>query len=219
MPRGSAKASFNGFGRLVLSCLVLTMSGAQAAVVTTHPVMPVFSRLALSGRFDLDYVQGAGQSVSIAGDRYLVENLRVAVRDGVLRIVRPHGFDLPKADVVTIRIRSGRLVSLQTSGLVRAKLSGLRGPAFSLVNDGAVAATMTGGVGKFSIASRGVASIDAGALQAADLTMLVRGQGNFRVFASRSAKVKMYGEGRIEVLGHPPKHEFKALAYGVISLK
>lgn len=167
----------------------------------------------------LDYTAGTKCSVQVSGDRYVIENLRIAVTGGVLSIVRPNGLDLPKNETITLTITSPTLSRLQTSGLVHAKLTGLTGRSFLLINNGAEAATLVGSVHQFSIESRGVASIDAGALKASDLTMLVRGQGNFRVFAGESANVRMYGEGKVDVLGHPAAHKFRALAYGVIALK
>lgn len=104
-------------------------------------------------------------------------------------------------------------------GLIRAKIAGLTGRAFTLDNHGAVAATLSGAVRRLDIVTRGVASIDASALHSRDLTVEVRRQGNLRVFASRSASVELYGEGRVDVLGHPPIHQFRTLAYGIVSLK
>lgn len=191
----------------------------SAATVTTRPSLAPFSALKLDGAFTLDFRAGARQSVSLSGNRYVIDNLMVAVDHGVLDIVRPHGFDLPRNKTITLTITAPSLRRVDLRGLVHADIAGLAGPSFTLDNNGAAAVTVSGQVDRFSVVSRGVASIDSGGLHAHDLTALVRGQANLRVFASRSATVTMYGEGRVDVLGHPPVHQFKSLAYGIVSLQ
>lgn len=202
----------------VVAVFIATVSAPAADTTVTRAVAP-FTSLRVDGHFILHVSQGTTQSVQLAGDRYLINNLQIGVAKGVLSIDRPHGFDLPKHQTVTITITAPELTAVGLRGLVHASVTGLAGPAFALTNNGAAAATLTGAVGRFTLISRGVSSIDAGGLHAKTVTMLVRGQGNLRVFASQVADVTMYGEGRIDVLGHPKVHQFKTLAYGVISLK
>lgn len=197
--------------------LALATAMPALAAGTAEKVAP-FSALSLSGPFDLAWHRAARQSVVLTGDPYVVENLRVAVRDGVLRITWPTGLDLPKHATVHLAIGSPDLSRLDTHGALRARLTGLAGPTFTFHNDGAAAATLTGDVGTFAIASHGAASIDAGALHARDLSLRMRGQGNFRLYATDDAAITMYGAGHAELLGHPKHHQFKTLAYAVISM-
>ncbi len=208
-------------GRLALPLLalvIMTTNALAADTVVTRTVAP-FTSIEVDGRFMLLVTVAPTQSVRLSGDRYLIDNLQVGAAHGVLSIDRPHGFDLPKDETVAITITVPSLASVGLRGLVHASVTGLVGPRFQFINNGAAAATLSGTVGQFSLISRGVSSIDAGGLRAKDVTMMVRGQGTMRVFASEMAKVTLYGEGRIDVLGHPPRHEFKTLAYGVITLK
>jgi hypothetical protein len=210
-----------GVARLCLAMVglvLLTASAAAADVVVTPAVAP-FTSLQVDGRFSLRVTTGPTQSVRLSGDRYLIDNLQIEVAHGVLSIDRPHGFDLPKNETITITITAPALTAVALRGLVHASLTGLAGPQFAFTNNGAAAATLSGTVGQFTLVSRGVCSIDAGGLHARTMIMRVRGQGNLRVFASEVAKITMYGEGHIDVLGHPPVHQFKTLAYGVITLK
>ena len=204
---------------LIAIVAVLGAADARAAPFTTHPKPGAFSALRLSGQFHLDFSRSARESVSLTGNRYVVDALQVSMTNGVLSIVRPSGFELPKDQTITVAITAPSLTSLDLRGLIHANITGLTGRVFSLDNHGAAAATLSGTVRKLDITTRGVASIDAGALHARDLDVEVRGQGNLRVYASESASVEMYGEGRVDVLGHPPIHQFKALAYGIVSLK
>lgn len=205
---------------IALSLAALAVAAqARAATVTTHPRPGAFSALRLFGRFHLDFAESARETVSLTGNRYVIDALLVSASRGVLGIVRPSGFYMPKHQTVVVTVTAPSLTSLDLRGRIRAKLSGLTGKTFSLDNHGAAAATLSGSVRRLDIASRGVVSIDAGALHARDLKVEVRGQGNLRVFASHSAIVDMYGEGRVDVLGHPPIRQFKAMAYGVVSSK
>ncbi|MCW8306946.1 DUF2807 domain-containing protein [Acidiphilium sp. PA] len=204
---------------MAMVAVLIATASAPAADITATRTVAAFTSLRVDGHFILHVSQGTAQSVQLAGDRYLIDNLRIGVVKGVLRIDRPHGFDLPKHQTVTITITTPGLTALGLRGLVHASVTGLTGTAFTLTNNGAAAATLTGTVGRFTLISRGVSSIDAGGLHARTVTMLVRGQGNLRVFASEVANVTMYGEGRIDVLGHPKVHQFKTLAYGIVSLK
>ncbi|MGC9269995.1 GIN domain-containing protein [Acidiphilium sp.] len=205
---------------IVVAALMMALPPSPApAAPGGHLAIAPFSALQLNGRFVLDLTTAARQSVRLTGDPYLIENLRIGVTQGVLSITRPRGLDLPRHETVTITITTPAITSIDLRGLIHASMTGLAGAAFSLTNNGAAAATLTGSVGRFTLISRGVASIDAGHLYANTVTTLVRGQGNLLVFARRQARITLYGEGRVEVFGHPPIHQFKTLAYGVISLK
>jgi len=204
---------------LVAAWLAMLPMSARAADVTVSRSVGRFETVRVDGRFVLHIAVGAKQAVSLSGDRYLIDNLRITTMGGVLAIVRPQGFDLPHDQTVTITIETPKLTALDVRGLVHARVTGLTGRRFALTNNGTAAMTLAGDVGHFKLISRGVASIDAGALHAASLSVMLRGQGNMRVFASHDAIVTLYGEGRVVVLGHPPVHQFKTLAYGVISLK
>ncbi|HQT60174.1 MAG TPA: DUF2807 domain-containing protein [Acidiphilium sp.] len=196
---------------------IATAGSAIAAPRTIVEHVGRFDAIALHGRFRLDFTAGATQSVRLTGDPYLVENLAVSVQRGVLVIDRPAALDLPQKETVRVTITAPSLAGLTTKGFVRADLQGLSGRRFDFTNDGAAAATLSGQVGRFSMVSRGVASIDASLLHAAGARIAARGQANLVVYASKNADVTMYGEGRVVVLGHPKVHTFKSLAYGVIT--
>ncbi len=207
-------------GNPAIFVAALFLAGAGNAVAAPRVIVEhvgPFDAIALHGRFRLDFTSGAARSVRLAGDPYLVENLAVSVKRGVLVIDRPAPLDLPKRETVEVTITAPALAGLTTRGFVRAELRGLSGPRFDFTNDGAAAATLSGQVGRFSMVSRGVASIDASGLHAAGARIAARGQANLIVFASKDANVTMYGEGRVVVLGHPKAHTFKSLAYGVIT--
>jgi hypothetical protein len=198
----------------------LFLAGIGNAIAATRTVIEHvgrFSAITLHGRFKLDFTAGKARSVRLAGDPYLVDNLAVTVRHGVLVIDRPAALDLPKNETVDITITAPSLTGLTTKGFVRAELQGLSGRGFDFINDGAAAATLSGQVARFRMVSRGIASIDASRLLAANTNVTARGQANMLVFARKDVEVTMYGEGRIVVLGHPQAHTFKSLAYGVIT--
>ena len=209
-----------GFLALFVLATPMIAPGGYAATParTVREQVGQFDAIVLHGRFRLDFTQGETRSVKLSGDPYLVENLNVSVKRGVLDIDRPSALDLPKNETVDVIVTAPSLAALTTKGLVRADLRNLSGRAFDFINDGATAATISGKVGKFRMISRGVASIDASRLLAVSVNVSVRGQGNMRVFARDIANITLYGEGKIEVLGHPKDHTFKTLAYGIVTL-
>lgn len=206
-------------GVFVAAPLIAASGNAAMPTRTVSEHVGRFDAIVLHGRFRLNFTRGETRSVMLSGDPYLVENLSVSVKRGVLDIDRPSALDLPQNETVDVIITAPSLAALTTKGLVRADVRNLSGQTFDFINDGATAATLSGEVGKFRMISRGVASIDASQLRAANVTVLVRGQGNMRVFARESANITLYGEGKIEVLGHPKDHTFKTLAYGTVTLR
>lgn len=205
----------------LLTCAVVSAvlaPVADAAVTSKTEHVGRFDGISLQGHFRLVFHRNAAESVTLSGDPYLVDNLRVGVHRGVLAIVRPEDLDLPKNEAVLVTITAPNLASLSAAGLVRAEVTGLDGRGFKLINRGALAATLSGNAGHVAIKSSGVASINASALHARTIEISVRGQGNMRVFASHAANVTMYGEGRIDVLGNPKEHSFRSLAYGVVTM-
>ena len=210
-----------GFLALFVLATPMIAPGGYAATParTVRKKVGQFDAIVLHGRFRLDFTQGETRSVKLSGDPYLVENLNVSVKRGVLGIDRPSALDLPKNETVDVIVTAPSLAALTTKGLVRADLRNLSGRAFDFINDGATAATISGKVDKFRMISRGVASIDASRLLAVSVNVSVRGQGNMRVFARDIANITLYGEGKIEVLGHPKDHTFKTLAYGTVTLR
>lgn len=205
---------------LALSMAVASIAPAAGATMKVK-IEPAgaFDAISLKGRFRLIFTEGNTESVRLSGDRYLVDNLAVSFEHGVLSIIRPTAYDLPDKETVLVRVTAPKLVKLVTKGFVRAALTGLAGHDFTMINNGAAAATLSGSIGQLSIVSRGIVSIDARMLHAGTVDVSVRGQGNVRVFASNDAKVMMYGEGRVDVLGHPKAHSFKSLAYGVVTMR
>ncbi|MDD2878242.1 MAG: DUF2807 domain-containing protein [Acidiphilium sp.] len=204
---------------VAIGAVLLAMPSARATTTSVTRTVAPFSSVRLDGRFILDVTTAPHVSVRLTGDRYLIDNLQIGVSQGVLSIVRPQEFDLPKDVTVTIAITAPALTGVDLRGLIHASLTGLTGPKFTFINNGAAAATLSGKVGTFKLVSRGVTSIEARALHAATVTMMVRGKGYLRVFASQKAMITMYGEGEVDVYGHPPIHQFKTLAYGVVTLK
>ena len=192
----------------------------MAAVPTAirHPAVSSVRNVKLTGDFRVDIVPATRPSVAISGAALVVSSLGVTDSHGVLAITTPSWLDASAYRPVRVRIAAPAIDEIDTHGLVRALVSRFSGKRLELETAGGFAATLSGTVGDLTIVSNGVASIDASRLHARDLAVTLRGRADLLAFASHSARIDMYGEGRVEVGGHPPIHSVRTLAYGVVTV-
>ena len=211
---------------LRLAAIVLLLAAAPAGAATRNFSVVSFTKLEVSGPYQVDVRTGSGQSATATGSQRALDQLTVEVRGDRL-VIQPNranwgGWSWDNKDgPVVIVLTVPSLASAVLSGSGTVTIDRLRGESFAggvkgagkLVVAQSAAARLTlsvNGAGVLRIAGRcaqatvnlnGSGTVDAAALRCDDAQVNAEGSGTIGLTADRSAKLAAVGSGDITVTG------------------
>jgi Putative auto-transporter adhesin, head GIN domain len=193
-----AAMSLSGCG-FVLAKHLIKESGSGVMKTTTHQVA-TFDRISTSIPGDIEVVVGGALSVKSETDDNLVDNLKIEVKDGELRL-RSKGHTNPTKMAFTISVPS--LNAFELSGAGDVNLSKLNAKSFKLDISGAAEIKMSGHVTDLFVDSSGASDVDAKALKAQTATVDISGAGSVWVNAIKSLNADISGAASVTYSGDP----------------
>lgn len=207
---------------LLLAALALSVSGEARAAERQWGV-PSFVRLRVQAALDVRVTSGPPRARA-SGDPRLLERLSVEVNGDtlVVRLTAGDRAGLAGAGPVTVAISTPRLESIQLTAPGRVSAAALTGERVSLGVTGTGAAsveavtaraldasvigagtiTLAGRAGAVRLTANGPGLMDAGALTADEVTILLDGAGEVRADARYAARVTSTGLGTVAVSGN-----------------
>lgn len=186
-------------------------SGKMARDVRT--VKP-FSRVRITGGFDVFYQGGKEYRVELNGDDNIIPWISSDVSGEELLITAKKSFSTQSGIKVTIT--SPSLQALTIDGSAEVTLKDLRTPSFVLTTTGSGDITASGQVGDLTLKVSGAGNIDARQLLSERAVARVLGSGDIRVHARQSLQAEITGAGDITYYGRPRTVDRRVLGAGEI---
>lgn len=209
------------FAGLLLFVLAIPATAAERQITVVD-----FDRLRINGNFAVEVAIGRATSVRVIAEQAAIDGTLIDVQGRTLTIRRDsnawgEGTTPRRAGRATIRITVPLLTALSVSGPADVKVEQLRGPRTQALLEGAgtlaIAAidsdrfdAMMIGDGKFTVAGRaadvtvavrGPGQFDGVALVASDAKVASQGAGSVTLTAGRSADIAANGTGSVVVTG------------------
>lgn len=199
-----------------------------------------YDKIAISGFFDVDLVEGNEGDITITGEENLLDYIITEVEKGKLIIKIEKGVNLQpskwkNAIRITVPVESIDGVSLSGSGDIVAKktikttnfetsMSGsgditlmIEAQSISASMSGSGDIKLSGSTKDFEVSISGSGDIEAFDLDADYVEATVSGSANIDVTAHKSIKARVSGSGDINYKGNPGKVNTKSSGSGDIS--
>lgn len=208
-------------------------------VITENRTTPSYEGISISGFFDINLVAGKEGSITIVGEDNITPNIKVEVKDNILKIFteKDKYFSSSKGKnvVITIPFESINMVSLSGSGDINsndiikstdfvAKLSGsgnlklkVDSQKIDLSLSGSGDVIVNGNTDEFITKISGSGDIDASGLKSKNANVSISGSGDTRLNCSESLYARISGSGDVEYTGNPTKKDTKVNGSGEIS--
>ena len=163
--------------------------------------LKAFTRLTVSGVFDVHVEVGPSQRVSIRGDDNILPHIVTEVRDGTLSVGSNRSLCI-KTDL-RLDITVPELSGFESGGTVSFDARGIHGRRFDLKLDGTGNAKLAGECERFDAAVLGTSDIQALDLSAQRVSIRLEGTGNASVYAGHRLDAVISGVGNITYAGNP----------------
>jgi hypothetical protein len=210
----------------LLGTLTLLVSPAQAATAVARPI-GAFDAVTLRAPVDLVLRQGPQPAVEVTADDKLqsmvVTEVVTSARGSTLEVRLKPGARLPlgakalvTVDVVALRALaidgageasgSGLVVDaldVSISGTGDVRLDKLQAAALELRIAGSGDIALAGRTGRLRVRIAGSGDVDAGALDADDVSVSISGSGDAQVRAAATLDVSIAGSGDVTYRGEP----------------
>jgi hypothetical protein len=213
---------------------------SDAGPVTSEIRTPgEFTKVDVSGHFDVELVQGSKHEVTVEAPPDLLGTIRTTVAGPKLSIRmersgwRPFqgASRVPKIIVTaptyeavaaagTIRLTSASLdvdsLRLAAAGATTLRFDKLRADSLRLAGSGALKANFSGEVRELTVSLSGAGDVRAAELVAEEAKVSVAGAGHVVVNATKALRVSLSGAGSVEYFGNP---EINKSISGIGSIK
>lgn len=224
--------------RRPLLLLALLLPALAGAAERRHSITG-FDRVRVNGPFEVSHAPGSAAAL-VGGDARAIERVEVRVDGSTLTIRMGNGAWGERREAgptapITVALTSPTLTGASVLGGGRMRVARVKGARLDLLAGGASeiavadvqvdqlsaaltgagSVTLAGRAGRARLATDGPGRIDAGALRADELTVLVNGTGETRAQARYAANIVNVGLGTITIAGRP-KCTVKAPAGGVV---
>lgn len=176
------------------------IEGSGVAREETRPVAP-FTELAVDGVFAVRVLVGPSQQVAIRGDDNILPYIRTTVRNGRLSVSSDRSLCI-RTDL-RLEIHVPSLTAFASNGTVDLTVTGIHGPRFSLTLGGSGAAALSGRCERFEALLAGAGDLEAGELEAGQVSVRLTGAGDASVFAAERLEAAITGMGTITYAGEP----------------
>jgi hypothetical protein len=191
-----------------------------------------FSRIEVSGSYDVFFTQGDEYNVRIEGDENLLEYVETEEHGDVLEISNRNGYNLRPKSGLKVFVTAPRIKQLEVSGsgniVSRTQISSNDKIGISIGGSGNVTLneldapeidTEIGGSGSISLKGKtenfhaeigGSGEVHAFELLSESTRVEVGGSGSAEVFASKKLDVSIGGSGDVQYKGNPAVSQSKA---------
>ena len=200
---GVGIASFVSWGKTSarLFNLSFSMGGVHGSGNVTSETRDVsgFHGVDVSGVFEVEIVAQKDFGVEIEADDNLLQYIKTEVDDGVLEISTSR--KIKSSQMLKVKISAPDIDNLETSGVAKISLSGLKNGGLKVDSSGASKMTLAGETDKLVIDVSGAAKIEAEGLKSRAVTVDSSGASKIAVFATDSVRVKASGASKITYAG------------------
>jgi hypothetical protein len=198
-----------------LALRVTAPSVAASAQIAQVRAVPAFDRVKVDGAFTITIAVGHPKSVTVSAPAGLADRVTTTVEGRTLIVGMKSGSN-PFHASPNLAIALPALLGFENNGAGVVTIGGLSGGDLDLSNAGAASMTLTGRVARLTIALDGTGKIDAGALDAKDVTVENNGIGSIVVRASGALVMNVNGIGSIRYAGTPAHIESHVNGVGSI---
>ena len=199
-------------------CIGAVMEGDGGPMTSQTISQTGYTEIDLRGSANLVVEIGPEESITIDGNENRVENVDIAVEDGVL-VIREDGnglFGRSRGDL-KITVTAPSITSVVLTGSGDIEVTGVEGESFAVAINGSGNIDVSGEVDSVSYKVRGSGDISAKGLKAKHVTVSISGSGDADVFASESLDGKIAGSGDITYFGGAEDVKSKVAGSGDIA--
>jgi len=218
------------------NCERQPIKGSGNVVSETREIGP-FSKLEISGIFDVYILQGDKESVRVEADDNLLEFIKTELSGDKLSLFSDCKVSIKKSTKMNVYVTVKDLKSIDSHGIGNVKAqNALKGDdllvensavgdldllldyqSFDLHYTGVGNVRLTGKADKVEIDCTGVGDIDAYELIAHSMELEHSGVGNTKVFANESIHVDFSGVGEVHYKGDPKHKNIEKHGIGSVS--
>lgn len=202
------------------ACLLAAGSSAAAKVLVKDIAVAAFKDIAVTGSFDVDITQGMEQVVRITAEEEAFEALKAQVKGDTLLLEAqsPSFWDsCPNDCKFKAEITTPTLQRLVLSGSSNLTAQNLALNSLTLDVSGTVDAKLLGTSQSLVIDASGAAKVDASELKADHVTIAASGSVDGDVFAAKSLKVDISGNGKVRYSGSPSEVKTEIAGSGQVA--
>lgn len=222
----------------LLIAIATPCTHAQKNVITskTYPVSS-FSSIESDAVADVIYTQSNNVSVRAEGDKELVDNLKVSVKNNVLKLDHSGKLDTQNKKPTTLYISSPTIEEIEVEGVGYWKLEGkvnatnlkiefegvgnfeahnLETNNLKAKYEGVGNFTLGGTTNFLELKTEGVGKVDTHKLLAKTVRLSCEGVGSVACYASESIEIKNKGVGSVIYYGNPKIKNLDNSAVGKI---
>ena len=213
---------------LIVGLIVLVLAAATSAgnrswnkgekgsgdLVTETRQLDAFTSIKSTGSFDIEVTVGEPQAVSLTFDDNLIDNIKMEVRRGELRLETEGSYSSKRACKVVISVPS--LEAFESTGSGDVRIDNLDAETFECRLAGSGSVYAVGKVDELDIDISGSGDVDARDLKARDVYARISGSGDIDVYATESISGRVSGSGDILYRGNPEHTSLKVSGSGTI---
>lgn len=173
----------------------------SGVVKTEKREVQAFSAIEVSGAFEVEITCQQQPSLEIEGDDNVLPMVKTYVKDNTLFIENGVSYNTKRA--VKVRITTGNLEGVASSGASTFKLNSVKNEQLALEMDGASKIDAAGETKKLEIRSSGASKVNVKELRAARVKINLSGAGSANVYASEEVDARVSGASQVTYYGEP----------------
>lgn len=199
-------------GQVVTEGKVVKAVGPDATDVRK---VGAFDTVELAIPAEATYAAGSIPSITISGPQNILPLVETDVRGGKLSVAIKGAVSMSKPLKVAVVAPDLKGVRISGSGAMR--LDNFQGKSLDLNISGSGSIVASGKVNLVNVAISGSGDVDAGALRAKDVFVVVMGSGDVRAYGSEVANVAVSGSGDVRIAGNPMRRSVDRSGAGQVS--
>jgi hypothetical protein len=176
------------------------VSGSGSAKVEKRSV-PAFTKVDISGAYEVEIVAQKEQSLEIEGDDNLLPLIKTEVRNGVLEIGNEKS--ISTKNKLRVRISVQQLDGIETSGASNIGATNVKSDDFQIHSSGASELKVSGEANTLSIDSSGAGTMDTKDLHAEKVDVHLSGAATAEVYATEELTASVSGGSNVDYYGNP----------------
>ena len=192
------------------------VSGSGAAKIDKRSV-PAFTKVDISGAYEVEIIAQKEQSVEIEGDDNLLALIKTEVRNGVLQISNEKS--ISTKNKLRVRISVQQLDGIETSGASNIVATNVKSDDFRIGSSGASELKVSGEAKALSIEASGAGTIDTKDLHAEKVSVGLSGAAIAEVYATEELTANVSGGGNVDYYGNPKNVKEDTSGAGTINKK
>ncbi|MBN2571663.1 MAG: DUF2807 domain-containing protein [Ignavibacteriales bacterium] len=194
------KNLFFNFSKKVIAFFLFSVLLLNAQTTKDFDISD-FSKIDLSGAFNVNITQGTSPKLLAKGDKDDLEFIEIKVEYGTLYISLKDRCELD--DDIKLEIITKELNELECSGANEVEISDLNTNKFDLDISGACEVTIDGKTNEFNVDASGATDLNAKNFISEKVTLDVSGASDCSVYASDYLEVDISGVGNVDYYGDP----------------